>query len=520
MADAEMDIDQQPQQEEQEQAQEEGRSSSPSQSPEAKRGAPAGPETRTSTGAVAVRSIEGWIVMATNVHEEASEEDLQELFGEFGEIKNLHMNLDRRTGYVKGYVLIEFPTLDEAKAAVEGANKTKLLDQTISVDFAFVRPPPTKNTNDTRGGPARGGKSRNRSRSPGARRDDEDEDIELADSPGNPKALEEKLAKKDEDGYDKEEAARAWKAITAISLKKWKTRSRGTANITTLPACHAQCNTQVGGNQKSYSRFTHKTTQLLAIMTRASSRRSVSPSGSDPFVSPKKPHTLAALDKPPILRRNKDLMFMTTIQIEDDDARIERDIKARPNSRPPITTTNECFPASGWPTGPNAPKDPYAPTSSAFSDSSTSSPARKSPSPPPIPERSPFRPEWNDDDFYSPDRVPSPPSVYLAGSDSEEEEMWDSDSDWEGLYSPETTGLVSAFSPSSSEEGEVSLANEEPDADHVDHAGHDDHDDHHVYTSPVRWVIHAGASKFEPVQYSDATRMFESGDDMGVEKRG
>ena len=179
-------------------------------------------------------------------------------------------------------------------------------------------------------------------------------------------------------------------------------------------------------------------------------------------------------------------------------------------------------------------KDPYAPTSSAFSDSSTSSPARKSPSPPPIPERSPFRPKWNDDDFYSPDRVPSPPSVYLAGSDSEEE-MWDSDSDWEGLYSPETTGLVSAFSPSSSEEGEVSLANEEPDADHaghddhVDHVdhdghdghdGHDDHDDHHVYTSPVRWVIHAGASKFEPVQYSDATRMFESGDDMGVEKRG
>ncbi|CAK7342640.1 unnamed protein product [Dovyalis caffra] len=78
---------------------------------------------------------------SSGVHEEAQEDDILTQFGAYGHIKNLHLNLDRRTGFLKGYALIEYESFVAAHAAISGMNGAKLFFRTISVNWAFSTGP-------------------------------------------------------------------------------------------------------------------------------------------------------------------------------------------------------------------------------------------------------------------------------------------------------------------------------------------------------------------------------------------
>ncbi|KAJ1733910.1 RNA-binding protein 8A [Coemansia biformis] len=125
---------------------------------------------RHGSSEIAQQSVEGWVVIATGVHEEAREEDVQDFFADYGTVRNLHLNLDRQTGYVKGYALVEFELEGEARAAVADGSGKKLLGQSLAIDFAFVRDDDSGDSDEGDGEGTRAHRGRDR------RRDDDRRD--------------------------------------------------------------------------------------------------------------------------------------------------------------------------------------------------------------------------------------------------------------------------------------------------------------------------------------------------------
>ncbi len=68
-----------------------------------------------------------------------TEDDLQELFSEYGQIESINIVTDRFTRQSKGFGFIDMPNNSEADKAIKALNGTELKGRNIKVNQAEAR---------------------------------------------------------------------------------------------------------------------------------------------------------------------------------------------------------------------------------------------------------------------------------------------------------------------------------------------------------------------------------------------
>ena len=99
-----------------------------------------------------------------NLSYEATEEEIRQLFAEFGDVDSVNLITDRETGRLRGFGFVEMSDDAGAKAAIEGLNGKEIAGRTLTVNEA--RPKTSRGGGGGgprgRGGPGGGGGGRGR----------------------------------------------------------------------------------------------------------------------------------------------------------------------------------------------------------------------------------------------------------------------------------------------------------------------------------------------------------------------
>ena len=74
-----------------------------------------------------------------NLSYEVTQDDLIQVFAEYGTVKNVHLPTDRETGRLRGFAFVEMGTDAEETAAIETLNGADWMGRNLKVNKARPR---------------------------------------------------------------------------------------------------------------------------------------------------------------------------------------------------------------------------------------------------------------------------------------------------------------------------------------------------------------------------------------------
>ena len=80
-------------------------------------------------------------IFVGNIPFSSTEEDIRQLFEQFGAVDNVNLITDRETGRFRGFGFVEMPNSDEAQAAIAALHGSDLQGRPLTVNEARPREP-------------------------------------------------------------------------------------------------------------------------------------------------------------------------------------------------------------------------------------------------------------------------------------------------------------------------------------------------------------------------------------------
>ncbi|MDJ0683041.1 MAG: RNA-binding protein, partial [Xenococcaceae cyanobacterium MO_167.B52] len=74
-----------------------------------------------------------------NLSYEVDQNDLNEVFGEYGKVKRVHIPTDRETGRVRGFAFVEMESEADEDKAIEDLDGAEWMERTLKINKARPR---------------------------------------------------------------------------------------------------------------------------------------------------------------------------------------------------------------------------------------------------------------------------------------------------------------------------------------------------------------------------------------------